>query len=243
MAVDAVVTKQSATEYVLTVSGYKSGWIYGSLLDPTAGRGKLLSITRQRDNVELPVDNMWQTDRTLVDGSEWRYENRLHFVTDMQESSQDGLLYGDTYLLTFEARSEKELEVKSITGMEYESDLNVRTTPVNEVTVTFNKDIKPETFTADDVMLTVQGERVHLSDLEISTQDNRTFTLDLSAFNSTLSNGYYVLTVLTAGITDHEGYAGYAGKKADWVQFLGGLVQFVTEAWPANWRRFLISPM
>ena len=234
MAVDAVVTKQSATEYVLTVSGYKSGWIYGSLLDPTAGRGKLLSITRQRDNVELPVDNMWQTDRTLVDGSEWRYENRLHFVTDMQESSQDGLLYGDTYLLTFEARSEKELEVKSITGMEYESDLNVRTTPVNEVTVTFNKDIKPETFTADDVMLTVQGERVDLSDLEISTQDNRKFTLDLSAFNSTLSNGYYVLTVLTAGITDHEGYAGYAGKKADWVQFLGGLVQFVTEAWPAN---------
>lgn len=178
MAVDAVVTKQSATEYVLTVSGYKSGWIYGSLLDPTAGRGKLLSITRQRDNVELPVDNMWQTDRTLVDGSEWRYENRLHFVADMQESSQDGLLYGDTYLLTFEARSEKELEVKSITGMEYESDLNVRTTPVNEVTVTFNKDIKPETFTADDVMLTVQGERVDLSDLEITTQDNRTFTLD-----------------------------------------------------------------
>ena len=233
-ALDAIATKQSNTEYTVAITAYKAGWNYGSLLDPTAGRRKLLSIKRQRDNMELPVDNMWQTDRTLIDGNEWRYEKRLHFVVDVPESTLDGLHYGDTFLLTFEDRSEKELEVESITGMEYETSLKVRTTPVNEVKVAFNKDIVAETFTAEDVTLTVQGEKQDLSTVQFSTEDNRHFTLDFTALNSTLPNGYYVLTVQTMGITDHEGYPGYAGKKTDWVQFLDGLIQFVTEAWPAN---------
>ena len=233
-ALDAFVTKQSNTEYTLTISAYKAGWNYGSLLDPTAGRRKLLSIKRQRDGVELPVDNMWQTDRTLVDGQEWRYEKRLHFIADLPESTLENLTYGDVFLLTFEDRSEVELEVKRISGMEYESSTPVRITPVDEVTVEFNKAIKPETFTADDVTLTVQGQKQDLSTVQFSTEDNMSFNLDFTALNRQLGNGFYVLTVQTSGITDHEGYPGYTGKKVDWVQFIGGLIQFVTEAWPAN---------
>ena len=230
-AVDIFVTKQSNTEYTLTLSSMKQGWSYGSLLDPTAGRRKLLSIKRLSDGTELPVDNMWQTDRTLIDGNEWRYEKRLHVIADFSGSTPDGLTYTETYQLTFEDRAEVALEVASITGMEYEGQ-PVRTTYVDEVKVQFNKAIQPETFTKDDVTLSVQGQKQDLSSVGFASDDNTLWTLDFTELNRTLPNGYYVLTVQTAGIKDGEGYNGYLAKKADWVLFLGGLVQVTTTEYP-----------
>ena len=64
MAVDAVVTKQSATEYVLTVSGYKSGWIYGSLLDLDGSA--LLPV--YLENVTLTGIDKQNVSTTPVDG-------------------------------------------------------------------------------------------------------------------------------------------------------------------------------
>ena len=225
---DAVIEKQSSTDYTLTVHPMSEGWNYGSLLDPTVGRRKLLSIVRLSDNVQLPVDNMWQTDRTLIDGGDWLYENRLHFIDNFPASA---LLDGVRYKLIFEDRSDLPLEVESITGMELDGQ-PVRTTYVDEVTVTFNKAIQPETFTQDDVTLNVQGEKQDLSSVQFSSEDNTKFTLDFTELSRTLPNGYYVLTVQTSGITDYEGYNGYAGKKADWVLFLGGLVQVTTTEYP-----------
>ena len=224
----AVIEKLSNTEYKLTVNPSTAGWNYGSLLDPTVGRRNLLSIVRLSDNVELPVDNMWQTDRTLIDGKEWRYENRLHFIDKFDAST---LVEGVKYKLTFEDRAETELEVESITGMEL-NDQPVRTTYVDEVTVTFNKAIQPETFTADDVTLAVQGVQQDLSTVTFASEDNTVWKLDFTELNRTLPNGYYVLTVQTAEIKDHEGYNGYTGKKADWVLFLGGLVPVTTTEYP-----------
>ena len=227
IAADAVLQKQSNTEYILTITPSKAGWNYGSVLDPT-NRRQLIKVVRQRDNAELSVDNVWKTDRTLVDGKDWRYERRLHYVVDVPESE---FLNGEVLLLTFENRSEVELEVKSITGMEH-PDYPVRMEDVDKVNVQFNKAVKPETFTADDVTLTVQGEKQNLSSVQFDTKDNTTWTLDFSTLNKQLSNGYYVLTVQTAAITDYEGFTGYTGKKADWVLFRGGLVRFVTSTWP-----------
>lgn len=225
---NAVIEKQSSTEYTLTIYPQNEGWNYGSLLDPTVGRRKLLRIVRLSDNKELPVDNMWQTDRTLVDVGDWLYENRLHFIDNCPASS---MLEGVKYQLTFEDRSELPLEVESITGMEL-NDQPVRTTYVDEVTVTFNKAIQPETFTQDDVTLSVQGEKQNLSTVGFTSEDNTVWKLNFTELNRTLPNGYYVLTVQTSGITDFEGYTGYNGLKADWVLFLGGLVQVTATEYP-----------
>jgi len=227
LATDAVLRKQSNTEYTLTITPSKAGWNYGSVLDPT-GRRQLVKVVRQRDGAELPVDNIWKTDRTLVDGKDWLYERRLHYVADVPEST---FLDGEVLLLTFENRSDVELEVSSITGMEH-PDYPVRMEDVNQVNVRFNKAVKPETFTAQDVTLTVQGEKQDLGSVQFATTDNTNWTLDFTALNQQLPNGYYVLTVQTATITDFEGYNGYTGKKADWVLFRGGLVQYVTSTWP-----------
>ena len=227
---ETLIEKQSNTEYTLTILPTAEGWNYGSLLDPTVGRRKLLSIVRLNDNTELPVDNIWQTDRTLVDARDWRYENRLHFIADFPASA---LLEGLKYKLIFEERSDIALEVKSITGMELGDD-PVRTAYVDEVTVEFNKAIQAETFTQEDVTLTVQGQKQDLSTVGFASDDNTVWKLDFTALNRTLPNGYYVLTVQTSGIKDYEGYNGFTGKKADWVLFLGGLVQVITTEYPLH---------
>ena len=82
------------SEYMLTATTKQQGWNYGSIADPTGGKLKLASITRSRDGAELPIDNMWQTSRTLRDAREWLYENRLHYVAWLPES-------GESYLLKF----------------------------------------------------------------------------------------------------------------------------------------------
>ena len=85
-----------ATGCSLSVTPSQAGWNYGSVADPTNGRRKLARIVRQSDGAELPTDNVWQTVRTLRDGKDWLYENRLHFVGHFTGE-------GDTYLLTFAA--------------------------------------------------------------------------------------------------------------------------------------------
>ena len=89
-------------------------------------------------------------------------------------------------------------------------------------------------FPADAITFVVQGVKQDANQIGISTTDNKQFTLDMSTMNSTLPNGYYTLTVQTAGITDAEGYKGKDGKQVSWILFRGGLVQLLTSAWPLN---------
>ena len=88
------IDRLANSEYMLTATTKQQGWNYGSVTDPTGGKLKLASITRSRDGAELPIDNMWQTSRTLRDAREWLYENRLHYVVWLPES-------GESYLLKF----------------------------------------------------------------------------------------------------------------------------------------------
>ena len=223
IATNAIATKQTDTEYTLTVTPTQAGWNYGNVLDPTVGKQKLISVVRQRDNVVLPVDNVWQTDRTLVDGKDWLYENRLHFIGNM-------IAAGETYLLTFEPKPDVELQVEKIDGVPAEGTL--QTTPLKEVTVTFNKPVKAETFTTADLSLACQGTQLDATKISITKVDDKTFKLNLTQL--TTQNGYYVLTVQTAEITDQEGFKGAVGKQASWVQFSGGKVNIVIAVTPEN---------
>lgn len=230
VAVSAVATKKSDTEYTLDIVPIKNGWNYGSVLDPTVGRQKLIKIVRQRDNKELPLDNLWQTDRTLIDSRDWHYENRLHFVGDM-------VAEGETYLLTFEPKPDVELEVEKFEGVPAEGTLALQR--ITEVTVTFNKAIDTKSFTTADLALACQGTQLDASKIIITKVDDRTFKLGFAELST--QNGYYVLTVQTAAITDMEGFCGAIGKQATWVQYADGKVLLTIEASPADGGK--ISPV
>ena len=225
IAASATANRTSPTTCLLTVTPSEAGWNYGSVLDPTHGYAELKSIVRQSDGMELGSTRFWQTDRTLRDGKDWLYEYRLHFVDEFASQT------AQTYLLTFEPVPETVLEVASIGVVPAEGEIAEE--PIETLTVTFNKGIDASTFTGDDITFNVQGVKQDASQIGISTQDNRNFTLDMSGMNDMLPNGYYTMSVQTADITDAEGYQGKNGKQVGWIMFRGGLVQLQTSAYPA----------
>lgn len=220
----ANIVKTSATEYKLTVTPSVEGWNYGNITDPTYGVSALKSVRRESDGKAISLRNIWQTDRTLRDGKDPLYENRIHFVDEF------GSKQAESYILTFEPTPELLLEVASIEGTPTEGEIAFQ--PVEKVNVMFNKHIDPATFTADDIQLAIQGKEQDGKKIQISTEDNKTFTLDLTAINETAENGYYTLTIQTADITDYEGYKGKTGKTADWIMYKDGQVKFITATYP-----------
>ena len=94
---EATIRRISDMEYLLEVSSGAPGWNYGSVIDPTLGRQQLIRVVRQSDGKEIPVDNVWVTDRTLLDGVDWIYENRLHYIVDVPGASE-------AYVLTLYTR-------------------------------------------------------------------------------------------------------------------------------------------
>lgn len=226
VAASSSITKTSDTEYTLTITPSEEGWNYGNLSDPTYGVSALKSVTRASDGKQISLRNFWQTDRTLRDGKDPLYENRIHFA-DLFDGKN-----AESYILTFEATPSLMLEVASIEGAPAED--KVATQPVNTLKVMFNKYIDPATFTAEDIQINVQGKEQDSQLVKISTEDNKNFVLDLTQLNASAGNGYYTLTVQTSGITDSEGFAGKTGKTASWTQFVNNQVKLLTSVYPEN---------
>lgn len=224
---DAQLVKVSATEYQLTVTPSKKGWNYGNVGDPTYGISALKMIACRNSSEEIGERRIWQTDCTLRDGKDPLYENLLHFVDDFE----DGM--PKTYTLTFEPTPELVLEVAAIEGAPA-GEGEIAEQPVGQLKVVFNKPVDAQTFTADDLTFVIQGKQQDAARIGISTDDNKTFVLDLSEWTGNAENGFYSLTVQTAGITDWEGYHGKGGKNASWTMFKDGLVRLLTSANPAK---------
>ena len=216
------MTWNSDSQYTLTVTPSISGWIYGSITDPTGGAQKLVSIKRG-DGTEIDLQNIWQTNCTLRDGKEPLYENRIHFA--------DNISGVTTYELTFEPGPSVVLAVSSFEGIP--SDNEVAEKPVTELTVHFNKSINPETFTVEDLTLIWQGEQQEVEPIVITQQDEQTYVLDLTEV--TKLDGYYVLTVQTAEIEDLEGFYGTEGKSVSWTQYLAPGYQTLSMELSAGW--------
>lgn len=226
VAASSSITKTSDTEYTLTITPSEEGWNYGNLSDPTYGVSALKSVTRASDGKQISLRNFWQTDRTLRDGKDPLYENRIHFADQFDGKN------AESYILTFEATPSLMLEVASIEGAPAEDE--VATQPVNTLKVMFNKYIDPATFTSEDIQIHVQGKEQDSQLVKISTEDNKNFVLDLTQLNASAGNGYYTLTVQTSGITDSEGFAGKTGKTASWTQFINSQVKLLTSVYPEN---------
>ena len=226
VAASSSITKTSDTEYTLTITPSEEGWNYGNLSDPTYGVSALKSVTRASDGKQISLRNFWQTDRTLRDGKDPLYENRIHFADQFDGKN------AESYILTFEATPSLMLEVASIEGAPAEDE--VATKPVNTLKVMFNKYIDPATFTSEDIQINVQGKEQDSQLVKISTEDNKNFVLDLTQLNASAGNGYYTLTVQTSGITDSEGFAGKTGKTASWTMFINSQVKLITSVYPEN---------
>ena len=220
----ATISRISETEYRLTVTPSSTGWVYGNISDPTYGVSAINSIVRQSDNKEISLRNIWQTDRTLRDGKEPLYENMLHFADEFNS------LTPQTYILTFSPTPKQLLEVIAFEGLPAEGDIAKK--HVETINVVFNKQIDPQTFTSEDLSLAVQGVSQDASLMKITTDDDKRFKLDLSAYNGITGNGYYVLQVQTAGITDKEGFNGKTGKSAGWIMYRDGYTSLTTSVYP-----------
>jgi len=219
-AVSGVETsKTSDITYSLNVTPSKVGWNYGIVGDPGNGHMKLITVVRQRDNAIISLRNFWQTNRTLRDGKDPLYENIIHFADNFTTGHE-------TYLLTFEPRPDKVLEVVAINGI----PSGILSTPVKIVNVQFNKPIDSSTFTLDDFSMNCEGKPVDISKSIITAVSTNEYSIDFSA--STVKNGYYQLTIQTNSITDNEGYQGEVGKAAGWNQYSGGNVQLSIQLQP-----------
>ena len=220
IASSANIVKKSDTEYTLTVNASSTGWNYVSIFDPTNGKQALVKIVSS-DGKEINLDNIWQTDRTLRDGKDPLYENRLHFIGNISGNSE-------VFNLTFEPKPEVELEVESYSGVPEEG--HVLKEQLTSITVKFNKPIQSESFTNEDITVTCQGLAQDVSVISVEQLNDTEYKMLLN--DATLFDGYYVLTVQTAGITDNEGFNGSQGKQASWIQFVDGKVALKVVASP-----------
>lgn len=222
----ATITKHSDEAYMLTVTPSQLGWNYGSVSDPTYGLAELKAITRQSDGKSISLRNIWQTDRTLRDGKDPLYENRIHFVDDFATTATE------SYLLTFAPTPDLFLEISSFNGIPAEGV--VLDKPLDKLTVTFNKTIDPTTFTAEDLTLTVEGKKTDMSQVLLTTKDNQTFTIDLSKVAGNVQNGYHVLFIQTNAISDIEGFTGRNGQSTNWLAYNADGITLHTSVYPQH---------
>lgn len=203
----ATISRQAGTEYLLNVTPTQEGWTYVLLDNPLSDKATVARITRQSDGADLPVDNLWLTDRTLHDGEVAQIDKKLHFIGEVPEG-------GEQYLVVFDFKPDRQLKVDTYEGVPAKNVALDQA--LTELTVCFNKPITEETFTADDLTLFHEGTMVDLSAVTISKVDAQTFTLSLGT--TTSQDGYYVLLVNTQGIDDSDGFEGTVSKEASWTQ-------------------------
>lgn len=197
----------------LTMDSSKTGWNYGNIADPGSDKYKLERVVRQSDNLELPIENFWQTFVTLRDGAEPRYENNLHFLDKIS-----GL---EKYTLYYAVINNNVPRVESFGELP-----STTTKAVESIQVNFNKAIDPNTFTAQNIKLIHQGNTIPFDDSFIGKVNDSTYVLNIKTLS--IASGYYELTVQCAGIKDLEGNEGVEGKAVSWIQIIGelGIVQF-----------------
>ena len=213
-----------ATHYRVTVpTNMPRNWFYTAVANPAGKYAKILSITDETNNRPLDAANFWTTDYTMKDGIDPQLDYRLHIADIVSGKGTN------TYIVEFEPIPELRLDVKSITTVP--ADDQIAEKPIEELTVEFNKDIKPETFTREDIVVRHEG-KLYSGDIAIAPKDEatkRVFKLNTSGLSE---NGYYVLQVKTDNITDAENYLGAEGKMVRWMLFKDGLVHYNVDILP-----------
>lgn len=207
--------------------GAAEGWTYGKLATPWEGRRNIVKAVRLSDGKELPADNFWTTFVTLENSSAPKYEDKIHFIVNLDGAS-------DSYRLTLEPLPEPRLAVAGFEGIPEEGE--VRTSPLTQVAVRFNKAVDESSFDADDITIICQGEKVTGHEISItpapSEEAPSRYLLDISPL--TTRSGYYTLSVDAATIKDTEGFAGSDIGRTAWIQLADGKLRISATATPAE---------
>lgn len=185
-------------EYVLTVGATRSGWVYGTLHDPTNCTMVLKQAIRQSDGADMTA-NFWQTDRTVTADYSVMVDNRLHWA--------DNITPGEHYTLIYEP---KPAEAPKVDHLELVTDNSGDEPKVTHVRVFFAEPIDASTLDADDIVLMNNGNKENVS---VSMEDATTALIDLT--NSFIM-GTNMLTVFTSGIKNLDGVAGTTTMSIDW---------------------------
>lgn len=224
LSTETKMERIDATHYRVTVpTNMPRKWFYTAVANPAGKYAKILSITDETNNRPLDAANFWTTDYTMKDGIDPQLDYRLHIADIVSGKGTN------TYIVEFEPIPELRLDVKSITTVP--ADNQIAEKPIDELTVEFNKDIKPETFTREDIVVRHEG-KLFSGDIAITPKADapkRIFRLNTSALSE---NGYYVLQVKTDNITDAENYLGAEGKMVRWMLFKDGLVHYNVDILP-----------
>ena len=191
----------------VTVTAADAGWFYTRLPDPGNGLYAVVRVTRQ-DGSEVPLRNVWLTDRTFPDVGDVVYENRLHLADFMAAAGTE------TYTVEFAALDEDPPAVERFEGV---TDGSIIGAAVESIDVVFSEEIDPATFTAADVELRCQGAVMALAGVSVQKIEEVSYRITgLGAL--TTADGMYQLTVQAAGITDVFGNPGVAGKRVTWTK-------------------------
>lgn len=224
LSTETKMERIDATHYRVTVpTDIPRNWFYTAVANPAGKYSKILSITDETNSRLLDAANFWTTDYTMKDGIDPQLDYRLHIADIVSGKGTN------TYIVEFEPIPELRLDVKSITTVP--ADNQIAEKPIEQLTVEFNKDIKPETFTREDIVVRHEGT-LFSGDIAITPKDDaskRIFNLNTSTLSE---NGYYVLQVKTDNITDTENYQGAEGKMVRWMLFKDGLVHYNVDILP-----------
>ncbi|MBR4337259.1 MAG: carboxypeptidase regulatory-like domain-containing protein [Bacteroidaceae bacterium] len=198
--------------YYIALPATGTDWVYGWMPDPTDGHGRVRSIIRLSDGADIPLRCCWLTQYVFNDARKPVAENRLHLAGCTGAE-------GDTYRIVFQPMPAVWLAVDDIfTVPDAGSWLS---TPLSTLCVRFNKPIMEATFTTDDLRLSHEGTRLDVSSVGIVPVGTQSDEYELRLGHLTEQTGYYLLTVQTADIIDHEGYNGERGRSVSWMQLLG----------------------
>ena len=197
----------------LTVFPRIAGWNYAACADRGNGRFEIAKVVRD-DGTEIPLQNVWFTDRTFIGEGDPKKENKIHIIDRFSSLGEV------SYTLHLTPMVENPLQVASFGGIE---DGSVVKTMPDALVVTFTRPITHETFDRTDITLRRQGTRIEdLDSISITRIDDDGLVYSISGLRGAfISDGTYTLTVQTAHIADDAGDTGISGKSIMWT-VLGG---------------------
>lgn len=202
----------------VTIKPFTTGWNYGYIVDPGNKQYRLTKVVRDTDGVEMPLANFWQTSVTLRDGLNPKYENNLHVLDKISGITIYTLFY-----------IPKNTNTPTIIAIEGVPENESTATPVDLLTVKFNKEIDVNSFTTNAIKIIHQGVELNNDDILIGKIDATTYSLTLKEL--TKLSGYYEVTVSSLDIKDVLGNSGENAKRVTWVQFLNelGILKFESD--------------
>ncbi len=217
---NATLTALGDSRFRLEAQAPQRGWYYAAVTDPTAGKASILGVKNGAGS-EVDKDCCWQTQYTMQDGNDPLRDDKLHLVFFAEGPATV------THEVTFEPMPDVLLKVTDIRTLPEENE--IAEAPIDQLTVVFSKPVLASSFTREDIVVRREGIVLD-TDIPItkSAESDSIFTLNTTAL---ADNGYYTLQVKPEGLTDQEGFPGYAGKMVKWMLFKDGLIHYNVRVW------------